>query len=248
MVSAIIGQTSAMQKFAKAWQKDLDENHVDFFHATEHWNKRAKPYHGLSMTTRSDLLSRLVKHIDKYVEVGISVAVDAKEYESITSPRFRSNWGAPFAIAIQYMMMLIHVDLKNRGRDHEYANILIEQGTHIHQALEIIDKSRNSGHGFVKVASVGHGPKAYNPILQAADLLAYAWGENLSTGKSRMLTDVAMKRPDRFPCLPINDKLVKDLKQDIDADIKKRRNMKNAQRLDAGLKPFLKTPDTTTGP
>lgn len=238
VVSAIIGQTSTMRKFANAWAKDLQDFNVDFFHAKDHWNRRAKPYHGLSMTKRSKLLKRLIGHIHKYVEVGISVAVNVDEYERITTPRFRSNWGAPFAFSIQMLMVLAHLDLKDRNRDREKANVLVEQGAHIHQALEIIGKAKHSPYAFVRIASAGWGEKTGNPILQAADLLAYSWGEYLTTNRnSSFMQGLAERKPHRFPCLPLNTDLVERLKSDINAHIERRR------KLRPGLKVLLRMPE-----
>jgi Protein of unknown function (DUF3800) len=248
VVSAVIGQTSMMKKLATAWKKDLADNRVDFFHAKDHWNLRAKAYHRLSMNKRSALLSRLIGYIHKHAEMGCSVAIDVKEYKRITSERFRSNWGAPYAFAVQMLMILISIDLQKRNRLHESVNILIEEGPHVRQACEIIGKAKGNKNAFIRVATYGCGGKKDNPILQAADLLAYGCCEYLSTGKSRMYTNLAGPEPQRFPCLPFNAELIEMLKRDISANIELRSKLR-LQRLNAGLQPILRRiPKEQTSP
>ncbi len=246
VVSALIGQTSLMGKLAKAWKSDLATERVDFFHAKEHWNLRAKPYRGLSNSKRRALLSRLTGHIHKYAEMGLSVVIDVEEYERITSPRFRSNWGAPYAFAVQMLMILIHLDLEDRKRAHEGVNILVEDGPHVYQALEIIDKAKGNENAFIRVVTSGHGPKKDNPILQAADLLAYGSCQYLSTGESRIYSGLVRPKPERFPWLHCNTELVEMVKRDINADIQRRRDLHINVRLKSGMQPFLLRPTVRT--
>lgn len=208
MVSAVVGQTSLLRKFAVAWKRALHCFDVNFFHAKDHWNLHASPYHNLSMTEGRKLLSRLSGHMGKYVEAAISVAINPDEYRSMTSDRFRSHWGSPYTMAIQLLLIVIHNDLQRQKRGHEIANILLEGGPHVHQALEVIEKTKGSNFAFIRIAASGCGPKLNNPLLQAADILAYGWGEYLVSERSEMLDAIASKRPDRFPIFGLTPGLI----------------------------------------
>src|ERR1700730_3247123 len=117
-----------MSRTATAASRDLRQANVDFFHAREHWNLKSKPYHGLSVTKRKELLAKLIRHINTFCHVGFSVTLDAEEYKALTDNRFRSDWGAPYSFAIQMLFLLIYTDLARRRRTHEAVNVLIEDG------------------------------------------------------------------------------------------------------------------------
>jgi hypothetical protein len=242
VVSSVIGQTALMHKFAEEWARALEMNGVDYFHAKDHWNKRAEPYHGLSIAKRKELLASLFGHFRKFVEFGISVAINKKEYKDITSEKFRSQFGSPYTMAIQLMMIEIHKDLWKRNRSHEKANILLEEGAHIHQALEVIERSRGRPDSFVNIATKGYGSKRDNPILQAADMLSYGWGEYLLQSRSQMLSGVATGRHLRFPCITWRPDLITELMDGVKGEIERRRYL-GMPGLVKGIKPLLKGPD-----
>lgn len=228
VVSAIIGQTANMRKLARAWQKRLNDNGVDFFHAKDHWNLRAKPYHGLSKTKREILLAKLIEQIHKRAEVGLSVAIDVKEYEKITTPKFRSDFGAPYAFAVQQLMMWIYADLKKRNRLHEDVNVLIEDGSHVRQAHEIFTKAKDKGKMYFNLSSWGLGGKN-NPILQAADLLAYGCCQYVSNGDSVMYRQLANTGSPRFMHLLCNADWIDSIKMGVEAEIQQKREFRIAK-------------------
>jgi len=240
VVSAMIGQTPNMRKLAVEWRKELANYGVDFFHAKEHWNGHAKPYHGLSMAKRGTLLSRLIRQIHRCVEIGLSVGIDVEEYNKITSSRFRSNWGAPYAFAVQILMVLAYLDLKKRNRLHEDVNVLVEEGPHVLQALEIVGKAKNADDAFIHVVSSGQGSKRDNPILQAGDLLAYGCCQYLATGHSRMYNQLRAHKYPRLAHLVCNADLIESIKRDINASIERKRELRLQERLRFGNRPFGK--------
>lgn len=232
-VSAIIGQTPKMAKLTRAWQKELDDNNVDYFHAKEHWNKRAKPYHNLSMRKRKKLLDRLAKLTRRHVHLGISVRIDIAEYMRVTSQRFRNNWGAPYSFAIQMLILGIHRDLLHRKQLHETVNVLIEDGhKNLDQILEMLSKSIGKSDALIKIGNYGKGPKLGNPILQAADMLAYgscqqfSSGKNVTIRKSEMFAKLASKDPSRFPTVFCNEALIASIKEGIDGSFARRRELR----------------------
>jgi hypothetical protein len=243
VVSAILSKTTMMQKLTRFWSSDLHRMGVEFFHAKEHWNSRAKPYNGLSMQKRRELLDCLCGHISNYIEFGVSLEVKLAEYKALTSARFRSHFGSPYTMAIQILLIVIHRDLWERKQSGEPVNILLEQGPHIYQAMELL-KERNMGNpeAFVHINSVGEGAKLGNPVLQAADLLAFGWSEYIKSTRSTMLSKIAQHRPKRFPCIQWRPELIEELKKGINEEIARRRYL-NVPPLRRGLKPLLKGPD-----
>ncbi len=212
VVSAILAKTLAMKRLTHRWSADLRAKNVEFFHAKEHWNLKAKPYHGLSMNGRRELLDSLCGHISNCIEFGVSVEINQAEYETGTSDRFRSHFGSSYTMAIQILLIEIHRDLWQRKQTNESVNILLEEGPHIYQAMELLEKgNKDNPEAFVRINSVGMGSKKGNPILQAADLLAYGWGEYRKENSSLMLSKIAAHRPKRFPIITWRKDMIEEL-------------------------------------
>jgi hypothetical protein len=241
IVSAVIGHTALMRKFKNKWNADLERYRVEFFHAKDYYSPGAKPYRGLSTTKRKMLLRRLATHMDRYVDAGISVAINREEYKAITSERFRSNWGSAYTLAIQLLLMVVHSELHRSGHAQESVNILIEQGQHVYQALQMIEIAKTNEFAFLRIATVGTGGKKDNSILQAADWVSHGWSQYLHDGHSPLLNAVAGSRPEKFPLVGWNPGLIERLKSDIDADIERRRVL-NLKPLRRGQKLLLKHP------
>jgi len=245
-VSAVVGQQARMRILHKKWKTDLKRAGVDYFHATEHWNLQSKPYNGVSMKVREELLLTLAACLNKYIYSAVSVTIDTDEYKQMTSDRFRSQFGSPYTMAVQLLTILIHKELVRKQRSAEDVGFMLEEGKHIYQALAIIDKSIKEPYAFLRVVTSGKGDKASHPILQAADLVSYGWGEYQVTGQSKMLRAVAAKHPKRYSCVPWTPALIACLKSGVAEDITRRREF-GAPPLARGLKPLLKLPDGVGG-
>lgn len=232
VLSAIAGQTARMKKLSKAWAASLDQVGVDYFHAKEHWNRRSKPYHRISMTRRRWLVQQCVQHIHKYALAGFSVAINTKEFDQITDQRFKTEWGSSYSFAIQLMFIMIHFHLRKRGALHEPVNILIEDGhKNSNQIIEIIQKGKNKKGGFINIGSYGLAGKIGNPILQAADLLAYGSCQALATGglvthlsrrvlsqgDSKAFARLIADAPIPFVISPWSPSVIEAIKKDLDA-------------------------------
>lgn len=238
VVSAVLGQTSLMKKLHNGWSRDLANTNVDFFHAKDHWNRRYAPYHGLSMTKRRVLLANLVGHLRRFSQAGITVSIKPDEYTGMTDNAFRSNWGAPYAFAIQILVLLVYIDLRIRNRTHEEVNILIEEGhKNLGQVSEIIPKMKGSAEAFIRLNSYGFGPKKGNPILQAADMLAYGAAQHIATQDSRIYRQLASRvKPRQFQRLHITAALISAVKTNIAAGSEKKRQERLQQWLEGGMK------------
>jgi hypothetical protein len=227
VVSALVGQSSMMARLSKIWQRDLEAFGVDFFHAKEHWNKRSRAYHGLSNAKRRQLLLRLIDHVRKFSYRGISVSIRPEEYKTWTTNRFRSNWGAAYSFAIQMLMLLIYQDLEDRKRTHEIVNFLLEDGhPNANQALDIISGVGNTKRPFLNLGTFGRGGKLNNPSLQAADLLAYGNCQFVSNGDSRIYRQLVGRTEKRFFRLECNRDLVDLIKQEINSNFDRRRELR----------------------
>jgi len=186
VVSGIVGKTSPMRKLDAEWKAELAKAGVDYFHAKEHWNLRSKAYHGISTDAREKLLNRLVLHLHHRFLFGASSIIDEAEYRDCTTPRFRSQYGSAYAWGFQSLMLTILVELTRQKRANQPVNILIEDGhKNAQQAIGFIraKKKRNSAMG-IRLGSYGLGGKRDNPILQAADLLAFGVCEFHTKGNS----------------------------------------------------------------
>jgi hypothetical protein len=230
VVSAILGQTSQMRKLAMAWRQDLHESNVEFFHGKEHWNRRSKAYHGLSITKRKELLSRLIGYIHKYIRIGMSAHINTEEYKSLTTSEFRTEWGSAYAFTMQMLFLRIHLQLKSWKAEHETVNILIEDGhANVRQACEIISKDKTVEGPLFKLGTYGCGPKTNNPILQAADLLAYSRCQSLAVGNSKMHSQLINAGAVKFLDLDCDAELIKVMERDMSAELVRRRQLRRKQ-------------------
>jgi hypothetical protein len=218
VVSAVVGKAACTQKLDAEWKRDLAEKGVDYFHAQEHWNLRSKPYHGLGMPEREELLTRLVAHVHRRSLFCASAMVDETDYLGTTSQRFRSQYGSPYGWGFQMLMTMILIELKRQRRENQPVNILIEEGhRNSHQVLGFIEhKKKLPSKKGLPIAHHETGQKTDNPILQVADLVAFGVCEAHTKGESvfasRMATR-AFRR--RFLVLPWNSSSTNAAKADI---------------------------------
>ena len=218
MISAIVGKTALMRKLTVEWKRELATSGVDYFHATEHWNGRSKPYHGIGHDEREELLARLIRHLHSRFLFGVSAIVDEAEYKTATSERLRSQYGSPYGFGFQLVMALVLLELVRLKRQNQPVNILIEDG-HVNagQAIEFIKhkKKLNSPKG-LKIGTYGLGGKIDNPVLQAADLLAFGTCEYTTKGHSEFAARIVPEiYANRFRVLPWDVSSVRNLKADI---------------------------------
>jgi hypothetical protein len=196
VVSAIVGNTALMRKLDAEWKRDLTESGVDYFHAKDHWNGSAKAYHGISRDERERLLARLVGHIQHRFCFGASAIVDETEYKSVSSERFRSQYGSAYGFAFQLVMTMILAELIKQGRNNQPVNVLVEQGhANAEQVIGFIrDKKHLNSPKGLRANTYGLGGKKDNPILQAADLLAFGVCELENNGESEFLARLALPK------------------------------------------------------
>jgi hypothetical protein len=171
VLSAIVGNTPQMRKMDAEWKRDLARNGVEYFHAKDHWNLRAKPYSRVPREVREELLAKLVGHLQRRFLFAVSSIVDESEYLAYASERFRSQYGSPYGFAFQTLMVSIYAHLIRQKRASQPVNIIIEDGhKNSKQAIGFItDKKKRAGG--LHVNSYGLGGKRDNglvPIFETA--------------------------------------------------------------------------------
>jgi hypothetical protein len=230
VVSAIVGKTPLMRKLSREWKRELAQSGVDFIHAKDHWNMQYKPYHGISRDEREKLLNRVICHLHNRSLFGASTIVDEVRYKNAASDRFRSQFGSPYGWGFQMLMVMIHVELLRQRKHDQPVNILIEDGhANCEQAMQFIRRKKDleakNGPRGLRVNNYGLGGKKGNPILQAADLLAYGVCEYHTNGSSDFAARLAAdKHGPRLHELPWDESSVEAAKQDINRHSDMRRS------------------------
>jgi hypothetical protein len=169
-----MGTTGNIKRFTGSWNRELEKYSLPYFHAKDIRNGRSKLFKHLSESKRERLLSDLSKLIVRYMDRGFSAVVDVDAFSQQTSPRFRSQWGSPYPFAIQLILYCMHLHLNETGKLSQVVNILIEDGhANANAAINHFRESKESESVVLNYGSYSLGGKIGNPILQAADLVAY---------------------------------------------------------------------------
>jgi hypothetical protein len=218
VVSAILGQTSCLKKFAQRWRVDLDRYGVDYFHARKHWNGSARCYNHISVRKRRDLLAGLAANIGKYCVASLGVEIDINEFNSNASERFKNTFGSAYAYGVHLLLVMIRIFLSLTNDTHQDINIVIEDGhKNANQAIEQISRWKRKPGTVLKISSFGLGDKKSYPILQAADLVAYGWWQFKAGTDPRMFSALRVGAP-RLPAmlLPWDKSSIEAIKRDVE--------------------------------
>jgi hypothetical protein len=183
LVSMQLATVSRAKKLKSKWGKRL--GHVPYFHSKEFRAMSSGVFAGMKQSERKELLGKLASLIHQHVSIGITVRVDEAWYNAETTQDHRSRWGTAYSAAINKLILAAYVfcDTFKLGYD---VNVLIEDGhRHSAQAVEILNdmKKFNGVEGsLLNILTVGLGSKRDHPILQAADMLAYAEWQKIKNG------------------------------------------------------------------
>jgi hypothetical protein len=234
LVSVQIALTEQARKFKWHWKSAL--GNVEYFHSKELWNFTSGVFTaaGLDRQQREQLLKNLRKVIHRHLALGVTAKISKKLYDSLTTNEFRSRWGTAYSFAINMLMLCAYLE-HHKGRDEESypwppvdANILIEDGyRHSKQALEIVQDGKNlpKEKRFVTVLSAALGSKPDHPILQAADMLAYAEWKEISERPSDLhfvlYSPTSQYRAARFECTA---KVIEEIKKGPEMWMKQKRD------------------------
>ena len=199
VVSTYIGATSHAKKLADKWKTVLRDFDVPYFHCKELWNKKSETFKGLSNTRRKKLLAALIELIKQYMSWGYSAFIDPDYYVSKTSPRFRSQWGSAYTFAIRLTILFFILQLEREKRTGETVNFLIEDGhVNANQAIDMMREFKAFPDLPIVIGNYGLGGKRNNPILQAADILAYASCQEFCNRPELMRKLKSRRSPEHF--------------------------------------------------
>jgi hypothetical protein len=181
IISAYVVRSGPAHRFAKTWNEVLDRYKVDYWHSKDFRSSKSKLFRHLTKSKRKDMLLELVAPIKKRFSYGITVEINISEYEAMTSPRFRSQWGSKYTWGVNMVFLSLSKHLEADGCNDEVVNVLIEKGhSNLKQAIEHVERFKNPKNAHViRVGNVGDGHKKDNAGLQAADMLAYGSYEEL---------------------------------------------------------------------
>lgn len=190
LVSAQIGIAEQAKKLRRAWLKRLPRD-LPYFHACDFGNYTGGIFTkaGLPRKERDPLLRDLCELIHRRLVAGVTVRISVSEYERLTTQDFRSRHGTAYAFAVDLCLLGAYAIAKEHGLRADF-NILIEDGhRNANQAAQIMaglknipDRVRESEKLIpdLRILTAGLGSKRDHPILQSADMLAYANWQKLS--------------------------------------------------------------------
>ena len=196
LVSVQVAVTEPAKRFKRQWRAALKEaNNLAFFHAKDFNNYTGGVFTkaGLSRERRTQLLKELCGLMHTYLLFGVTTRVKISEYNELTNNDFRSRFGTAYGFAIDMCLMSAYAITEQMGYQPVF-NILIEKGHHnsaqVSQILDGLEKMLPEMRASdperiihdIAIKNRGLGEKKDQPILQAADMLAYADWQGLSRG------------------------------------------------------------------
>jgi hypothetical protein len=234
LVSVQMTVTEQARKLKRQWRSAL--GNVQCFHSKDLCNFTSGVFTaaGLNRKQREQLLKDLRKIIHRHLALGVTAKISKKLYGSLTTNEFRSRWGTAYSFAINMLMLCAYLEFTVARDESKYpwppidVNVLIEDGhRHAKQALGIVQDGKNlpKEHRFVNVLTAGLGSKIDNPILQAADMLAYAEWRDISQRDSLLNctldSPTSHYRTARFECTA---ELIEEITKGPEAWMKRRRD------------------------
>jgi hypothetical protein len=234
LVSVQMTVTEQARKLKRQWRSAL--GNVECFHSKDLCNFTSGVFTaaGLDRKQREQLLKDLRKIIHRHLALGVTAKISKKLYDSLTTNEFRSRWGTAYSFSINMLMLCAYLEFTTDRDESKYpwppvdVNVLIEDGhRHAKQALEIVQDGKNipKEHRFVNVLTAGLGSKIDNPILQAADMLAYAEWREISQRDSllnyTLYSPTSHYRSARLECTA---ELIEEIKKGPEAWMKRKRD------------------------
>jgi len=211
LVSVQLGIIKQAKKLKKSWSKRLPEG-LPFFHSKDFGNYEGGIFTkaNLKRSERSKLLGDLCGFIHDRLIAGITVRISISKYDRLTTQTFRSRHGTAYGFAVNMALMGAYAVCQELGIKPEF-NILIEDGhrnsTQVSNILaglrDLPDRLRELFKDKImydlRILTAGLGGKADHPILQCADMLAYAEWQGISNSDPEIWN--ALRRNPRYKML-----------------------------------------------
>jgi hypothetical protein len=192
LISVQMAITEQAKTLKRQWKAAL--GNVEYFHSKDLWNFSSGVFTDarLNRRQREDLLKDLRKIIHRHLALGLTAKISKGVYDSLTTNDFRSRWGTAYSFAVNLLMLCTHLEFTKLEDPYKPGspldlNVLIEDGhRHSAQALEIVQDAKNIPveKRFFTVLTAALGSKKDHPILQAADMLAYAEWQQINKRQS----------------------------------------------------------------
>jgi hypothetical protein len=212
IVAVQIGIIEQSKKLKRQWKARLAAaNDLKFFHSVDFGNYTGGVFTkaGLNRKERHELLKDLAKLIHCHLIAGISARVSISAYDRIIPKEhvFRARTGTAYGFLISECLNNAHA-LLDHLRIPSKLNIVIEGGhNNSQQAIQLLGELQKVPPERlpipITILTAGLGNKTDDPILQAADMLAYCtWQRMLGDGD----TDIwnALHKPGmRYRSIPI---------------------------------------------
>jgi len=193
VVAGFVSSFDRWAKFAARWKKVLDDNELPYIHLTELKSPNAFPH--LSMSERERILNSLLDIIQECATFALSCRISPREYKSIATPKFRSEFGSAYAFAVLGCVQGAGLYLEQQQPDYEALSVFLESGhRNVLQALQSLDnykrkfapvdlaalaadhviKGEEREAPWIRLGTLGLGGKTEMLPLQAADMLAHS--------------------------------------------------------------------------
>jgi len=197
----IAGYASSIDRwasFATEWKECLEEYKVPYFHMTKLKSQQSRIFRHLSWEQRQKFFTKLLWLIYRHAMFGVSCRISPKDYENVTTPQFRTQFGSAYTFALQICTLIIDRFLNAvPGDDHKFSVFLEAGHRNADEAIKYLREEqlrhtpltdeelqeiagdpnveiiRNHKPSRVRIDSVGLGTKQSKAPLQAADILAH---------------------------------------------------------------------------
>jgi len=193
VIAGFVSSIDRWATFASRWKRVLDENKLPYFRFSEFKSPRSIKH--LSMPARQRILDSLIDITLECASLAVSRRISPREYESLTTPKFRSAFGSAYTTAVQGCIQGVAFHLAEQDSDYEELSVFLEDGhPNAVQAIEsllgfkrkfapvdmttlnadhVIDTGGRDA-PLVRLGTIAVGGKTKMLPLQAADMLAHS--------------------------------------------------------------------------
>lgn len=192
IMGGFVSTTEKWDLFSKECNQINAYFNVPYIHATELFNlKKKKIYGHLSCKQRGEVAGALMSAIIDYTELSLVVSIIPREYNLLTTQKWRSKYGSAYSTCITGIILglIEHFSLNAETDNTLNFSIYLEDGhTHAAEAKEEIRKYKiftddlksadtkviKSGPDLgLKIGEYGLLKKEMAPPLWASDLISY---------------------------------------------------------------------------
>jgi hypothetical protein len=187
-VSGYAAPEETWNAFSALWLQRLGSDGIRFFHMKEFANGTGQ-FREFSPDKRETLINDLLGIILDHMQFGVGVSINPREYDELTTDRFRSQKGSAYTFCTQACVSQV-VEWLDRHRQEGVVQYVFDRGhrNESQAAIEIGKLNHPLLRHEYKFDSVVFGSDKQPGMepLQAADILAYETNQqrrNVSAGR-----------------------------------------------------------------